>query len=185
MRVKRSIVVTEPELEPITMEDAKSFLKVDDSEDDSLIDLLRRAAREHVEQLTGLSLVTQTRALKLDCFPYCDTIKLTDGPFQSLSHVKYYDANDVLKTVSPSDYWFDSVDGRIQIKNTWPSTKTRQNAVEIEYIAGYEVEQVPGPLLEAMRVVMGYMFEHRDQAVPRYLVDAFIGQYVVVEDVSY
>lgn len=185
MRVKQSKVIAEPDSEPITIDAAKNYLKVFDNEDDSLIDLLRRAAREHIEQLTGLSLVTQTRELKLDYFPFCDTIRLTNGPFQSVTHVKYYDANDVLQTIPSTDYWFDSSDGRIQIKNTWPLIKTRQNAVVIEYVAGFEVEKVPGPLIEAMQIVMGYMYEHRDQSIPKTLVDAFIGQYLVIEDVSY
>lgn len=185
MRIKKSIVVSEPETEPITIEAAKSFLRVEDSDEDSLIDLLRRAAREHVEQLTGLSLTTQTREIKLDCFPYCDTIRLTHGPFQSLESVRYYDVNDAIQMIDPSMYWFDDVEGRIQIKNSWPSTKTRQSAVSIEYIAGYDSEKVPGPIMDAMKIVMGYMFENRDQRVPRDLVDTFIGQYVIIEDVSY
>ena len=53
-------VVTPAASEPITLEEAKNFLRVDGSDDDALIGALISAAREMCEQYTRRILVTTT-----------------------------------------------------------------------------------------------------------------------------
>ena len=190
-KIKRSEVTEGPDGEPISREVVKQQLKIeqDESEEDALIDFKIQMAREHVEDLTGLSLITQTRVIKLDCFPYCDTIALTHGPIQEVTSVQYYGVNDELQTLSASDYWFhqSASEGSIQIKNTWPATGTRKGAVVITYVAGFGDggEDVPMKLREAILVVLTWLFENRDAPVPANLVDALIGSYITTQDVSY
>ena len=59
-----------PAVEPITVDQAKNFLKIDFDDDDNLIAALIQAAREHVEAFTARSLVNKGYIQTLDSFPY-------------------------------------------------------------------------------------------------------------------
>lgn len=190
-KIIQSVVIDEPAVEPIDRDTIADLqLKVDYTTDDALIDLQIKAARQHVERVTGLSLITQTRRIKLDCFPTGDTICLPNGPVQANSVVvTYQDDNDATQTLASADYWVDihSRISRIVIKNSWPSTKYRPNAVDVEYDAGFgdAGTDVPGPLREACLSVLGWMYTNRDQVVPDDFIFHLVSNYVVVQDVSY
>lgn len=160
---------SDPSVEPISLAEAKIDLKVDNTDEDELINILRQAARETVEQHTNRSLITQTRVAKLDWFPCSDTILLPNGPVQSVTTVKYYDASNVLTTMSSGDYWVDSHSGipRIVVKNYWPETYTRPHAVEVTYVCGYGAagSDVPAPLRKACLFILGHFYENRQQVI--------------------
>jgi uncharacterized phiE125 gp8 family phage protein len=193
-KIKYSIVTDGPAVEPIDRTTVvASGLKLGDQEledDEALLDLLIQASREDIEHKTGKSFITQTRQIKLDYFPNCDFIELTNGPVQEEGiEVTYFDADDAEQTLDPALYWVDthSPIARIVIKNSWPETKQRPNAVTVEYVAGYgdEASDVPAGLRSACLIGVGWLYENRDQPVPFDLVDALIGPYVTVQDVSY
>lgn len=60
----------QPLCEPVSLVDAKNFLRVDIDDDDVLITSLIVAARELVEGFTGRSLVNKGYVQTLDSFPY-------------------------------------------------------------------------------------------------------------------
>lgn len=181
-----SVVTEQPAVEPIDRDAiADLHLKVDYTIDDNLIDLMIRSSRQYIEQITGLSLITQTREIKLDYFP-CE-IELTQGPVQSVV-ITYQDENDDEQTLDEDEYWVDthSKIARIVVKNSWPSTKCRPNAVTVEYVAGFgAATDVPSPLREAILVVLGWKYTNRDVPIPIDFVWPLVSTYVVVQDVSY
>jgi uncharacterized phiE125 gp8 family phage protein len=67
------------EEEPLSLADAKLFLHIDHTVDDTLISDLIRAARKHVETVTGKRLVTQIWRLVLDQWPEDGVMKLRAG----------------------------------------------------------------------------------------------------------
>lgn len=189
-KIMYSTVFTAPAVEPIGIEDiGKTHIKVDADDEDSLLALFIQAAREYVEDITGRSLITQTREVTLDHFPCTETIRLSHGPVQSITSVKYQDTDDAEQTLSADSYWTDikSNVARIVIKNSWPATKRRPNAVTIRFVSGYgaSATTVPAALREAVLIVFAWMYENRDQPVPSGLVDQFIGPYIINQDVSY
>ena len=170
------VLVTGPVEEPITLEEAKLHLRVDEDlhEEDGLIDALIRAARVHVENETGRALLTQTWRFYLDVFPrtgYRDTaITLPMSPVQSVTHVKYYNESDVLTTLSAASYVVDlaSDSGRILSASTigWPSSYYRLNAVEVEAVVGWtNVSLIPPTLKAAMKLLIGIWYEQREGVV--------------------
>lgn len=169
MPIIYSNVTDGPDVEPISSSEAKLHLRVDHSSDDALIDILRSTARQIVEQHTNRSLITQTRVIKMDRFPYFDTIRLTNGPVQSLTHIKYYDEDDVLQTLASSAYWedFDSGIARVVVKDSWPATEDKPNAVIITYVAGYgdDSSYVPDALKQAMFLIIGHLYENRQHVI--------------------
>lgn len=122
---------------PITLSEAKSYLKVDHDDDDTLIDQLTRAATEFVESTLGYALITQTIKAVYDDWE----IVLPLSNVQSVTSVKYYDVDNTQQTWASSNYLIDS-DGKpncITKKTSvsWPTLYDRPSAVEVIYIAGY------------------------------------------------
>jgi len=169
MAIVYSKVTSAPTVEPLTLTEAKLDLKIDSTEEDDLLDILIKAARETVEIRTGRSLITQSRAIKLDYFPCTDTIRIPNGPVQAITHIKYYDEDEVLQTLSDSDYWVDADSdiARVVVKDSWPSTEDRPNAVVITYTCGYGAagSNVPAPLRKAMLFILGHLYENRQNVI--------------------
>lgn len=197
MPIIYSNVTSEPSVEPITLTEARLDLKVDSTDDNSLIDILRQVSREMVEMRTNRSLITQTRVIKMDYFP--DTIYLTHGPVQSVTHVKYYNDSEVLTTVSSSDYWVDTASGiaRIIPKDSWPSTYDMPNAVVVTYVCGYgnAGSDIPAPLKKACFMILAHLYENRQSVVmsgsPTAVIEVPMGaeylmsNYILEQNVTY
>lgn len=144
-------------------------LKIDSTDEDNLLTILIKASRETVEMRTGRSLITQTRVMKMDYFPCTDIIRIPNGPVQSITHVKYYDQDEVLQTLDSGDYWVDTDSdiARVIVKDSWPSTEDMPNAVIITYVCGYGAagSNVPAPLRKAMLFILGHMYENRQNVI--------------------
>lgn len=63
------LLKTPPANEPLTIEEAKAWLKVDHDTEDTLIQLLMVTARERCEAVTGLSLMIQQWVAYLPHWP--------------------------------------------------------------------------------------------------------------------
>jgi len=64
-----SILLTPPAAEPVTLADAKAWLRVEHDDDDDVIAALIAGARSHVEAQTRRALITQSWRLVLDRWP--------------------------------------------------------------------------------------------------------------------
>src|SRR6185295_19907165 len=64
-----SILLTGPAVEPVTLAEAKLFLRVEHDDDDDLIAALVAGSRIHVEAQTRRALITQTWRLTRDAWP--------------------------------------------------------------------------------------------------------------------
>ncbi len=120
-----SITASIPSNEPISLEDAKAWLKATDAEDD-LITALISAARAHCERFTGLFLGGQTITQTMDCFPGGDTLSLLKGPVAAVSSI------DVGETEFAADHYIaDPVGRRIVLKEgvSWPRSCSQSPAL--------------------------------------------------------
>jgi uncharacterized phiE125 gp8 family phage protein len=165
----KTLLVTDSAIEPVSVAEVKNHLRITDNYEDTLISGLIASARRIVEQYTRRSLVNQTWRLYRDDFPYSDTIELPFPPLVSVTHVKYYDQDEALQTLSPSQYQTDnrSTPGLIVLSEdgAWPLTEgDKVNAVEIEFIAGYgaTAAAVPSPIRLAITHLVCHWFEHRE-----------------------
>lgn len=64
-----SIIIEQPAVEPISLAEAKSHLREDGDEQDSLIQMFITAARQQAEMITRRALVTQQWKMVIDRFP--------------------------------------------------------------------------------------------------------------------
>lgn len=166
------VISTAPATEPISTATAKSHLRVDISDDDTLIDALVKSARGMAETITRRALITQTWDYILDEWPAGDEIEIPLPPLQSITHIKYKDENGDESTMTASDYIVDikNEPGRIVLASgaTWPSgTLYPVGAITIRFVAGYGVSgsSVPQPILQAMLLDVGHLYENREATV--------------------
>lgn len=85
-----AILLTPPASEPLSVADAKSYLRVEHEDDDAIIAALIASARHHVEALTRTGLITQTWRLVRDGWPVVGRIRPKLGPLRSLIAARIY-----------------------------------------------------------------------------------------------
>jgi uncharacterized phiE125 gp8 family phage protein len=165
MNTNRSIVVTPPAIEAVTLTQAKKQLELSpsDTTHDSQITLLIQAAREQWENDTDTAVMQQSLSMTLPYFPL--EIHLQKRPVQSVTSITYYDTADNLATVPTSIYSLD-IASRVVRENylkDWPMTVDRWDAVTVNYIAGHaSAATVPAIAKQAMLLLIGKYFENRD-----------------------
>lgn len=192
-------VITEPSVEPISLQEAKDHLRETGSDQDSVLLALIVAARQYAENYLRRSLVQQTLELTLDRFPG-RTIELPNPPVQSVTHVKYIDSTGTLQTMDSTLYTLDSYRAPARLEpvwgQIWPYTRSDLNAVQIRYVAGYAPtssptdyrENVPAAVKAWMKARVAQLYEHREGIVvggggiaeiPRAYIDGLLDPYVV------
>lgn len=163
-------LITAPSVEPLTVAEAKTHLRVRHDDEDTLISSLILSARQRVEEVGGLALTTQTWELALDAFPN-GTILLPRSPLQSVTSITYTDTNGDSQTVSSDDYTVDtrSRPGLVHLAfgQTWPATRDIPNAVVVRYVAGFgdDATDVPAPVRQALLLELGTLYAHREDVV--------------------
>ena len=94
-----SLLLTPPALEPLTLDEAKAYLRVDTAADDDLIAALIAGARIHVEAQTRRALITQSWRLVLDAWPEDGRIPVRPAPLQALAAARVYDLDNIAHAV--------------------------------------------------------------------------------------
>lgn len=170
-------LLTPPALEPVSLADAKAHMRVDHADEDAQITAMITSARQRVEALLGRALITRRVRETRDDWPLGPGLTrdskaavLALGPVTALHHVKVYDADGAAGfTGGASDYAVDmaSVPGRIAPMTTgFPCPGRAVGGVEIEYDAGHgaAASDVPGPLRQAILLLVADAYAHRDAA---------------------
>ena len=158
--------VTAPSVEPIALSEAKAFLRIDHSTQDTLIAELIKAARQRVENDTGRSLINTTWDLWFDAFPAERAITVARLPLVSVTHVKSYDDDDTEATFASSSYLVDVIQGRVALNDNkdWPDDLRQFNSGVIRFVAGFgtAATDVPQPLRLACYQLLTNFYEHAD-----------------------
>ena len=164
------VLVTAPSVEPLSLTEAKAFLRVTFDDDDALIAKLVAGARARAEERQGRAYLTQTWDLYLDAFPGSEeAIEIPLPPLLSITSVTYTTSADVPVVLAASEYYVDSVTqpGRIlpAFGKSWPSDTLRiANGVVVRFVAGYgpTAADVPPKVLGAFRKLLAHYYVARD-----------------------
>jgi uncharacterized phiE125 gp8 family phage protein len=156
--------IAEPALEPVTVADARAWLRVTHTSEDTLISDLISAARQDVENQTGLSLISQQWRLTMDDWPDGDIIELPRGPVTGVLAVTVYSANGTPSTMPPTDYLLDmrSDPARLMFEKR-ATLGRRMNGIEIDFSAGFGATgtSVPDLLTRAILLLVAHWYEFR------------------------
>jgi uncharacterized phiE125 gp8 family phage protein len=159
---------TAPTVEPVTVNEARDFLRIDFDDDEVLVGALITAAREYVEGYTERALVNQTWTVKMDDFWGDCVLELPYPPLSSVTSITYVDTDGASQTVATATYTVDtdSEPGRIYLAygKTWPTARSERNAVTITFVAGYgaAASAVPDRAKTAIKMLVGDMYENRE-----------------------
>lgn len=156
-------VLVPPTVEPVTLSEAKAWLKADSgvTDEDDAISGLIVAAREHCESVLGHALLEQTQEYVLDDFPRgLSYIELPRAiPLQSVTHVKYKDSDAVITTWATTEYLVDtdSRPGRVVLayNKSWPTfTRYPAGAVRVTYVCGVKNTSPTVSFSDKLRLAM-------------------------------
>jgi uncharacterized phiE125 gp8 family phage protein len=159
----------DPVQEPVTVGDAKLHCRAlaDVNDEDAVIATYIRAAREVGEGHTCRGWLTQTWKATLSDFANDMPLQMA-GPLQSVTTVKYYDADGALTTLSSSNYTVDTActPGRVCLAPgyTWPALQADRRSwrVEIIYVVGQtSVAAIPSAFKVGTLLMVDHLYENR------------------------
>ena len=158
LSTSRLRVVTPAIAEPMTLTEAKVFLRIDHNADDALILRAIAAVREAAEQYLSYAFMTQTLEYKID-YPKSCTIRLPRGPISEIVGVTSSDANGA-DTVWDAMNYRASSDGFSVILKNHPNAAV----LTIRYAAGLAdtAAGLPALLRQGMLYHLAVAVESRD-----------------------
>lgn len=158
-------IVTPPESEPITLQQARDHLRVDGADEDDLIAALIATARDMAEVFTRRQLVEATLKLTLDAFPGEGVIRIPRPPLIAVTALQYIDTGGVEQTLDADRYQVDALGepGRVvpAYGRQWPATRQMMNAVSVTYRAGYATG-VPDLAKHLVKLLLAHLYENRN-----------------------
>jgi uncharacterized phiE125 gp8 family phage protein len=161
-------LVTGPSTEPLTYAEVKSYLRLNDDSEQSLVTSLITAARGIVEGHTWMPLISQVWAMQFDKDELNTLIvNINKAPLISVDNVTYYDGTNTTATLSATNYESDiyGTPGRFRLKSV-PSVYDRMNALQVNFTCGYaNAASVPQPIKQAMYMIIGHLYENRQDVV--------------------
>jgi uncharacterized phiE125 gp8 family phage protein len=181
-------VTTAPVNEPWTLAEVKSYLKIDDSNEDSMLNTLIKGARMVAESYLNQGLITQTVTEKLDRLGD-PTIYLSVSPVLAVSSFQYANSENTTATFAATDYVVDTFSKPARLNlgygKTWPTLYGNINDVTITYTVGYGTESsaVPFQIRQAILLMVADTYENRQDYVKKlptasqYLLDQYRVQY--------
>jgi len=160
--------ITPPSQEPVSLEDAKAFMRFEGTDEDDLITGLIATARDYLETVTGVSLVTQNWRLYRDGWPQSGLIALAHGPVRSVDTVRVFSRDG---TASEVDLSAARLDGEARPARFYLreiiSRATGFNGIEVDFTAGYgDASDVPAAARQAILRHVTHMFVFRGAIGP-------------------
>jgi uncharacterized phiE125 gp8 family phage protein len=161
-----SILLSVPLVEPVTLDEAKAYLRVEHDDDDDVIAALIAGARVHVEAQTRRALITQSWRLIRDAWPGNGHLVVLPAPLQALTAVRVYRLDGSTQTIDPLAFVVDtaSAPGRVSFASGAPPAPGRPiGGIEFDIDVGYgdEPADVPADLRQAIRTLVAHWYENR------------------------
>jgi uncharacterized phiE125 gp8 family phage protein len=165
-------LIEPPAVMPVTLEEARAFLRVDDTANDPVIEALIAAATAYCDGYSGIlsrGLITQTWQQPVTGFPVAPAtqIRLRLIPVQSIEEVVYFDSDGAPVIMDPADYALhtDAVGTYVSLAPgaSWPTAEVRDDAVQITYVVGYgdAGADVPAALRQAILFMVSAWYDDR------------------------
>lgn len=155
-------LVTPPASEPLTLAQAKTFLRIEHSADDEPITRAIAAARVAAENYIKTVLLPQTWEVSV-ANPSASQLCLPLGPAQSITSITLITEAGATTTMNASNYRL-SVDGFAVLFTNAPSIEK----IVVRFVAGMAttLSEIPLPIVQGMLHHIAVMMENRDGDVP-------------------
>jgi uncharacterized phiE125 gp8 family phage protein len=157
-------LLTAPSIEPLALDEAKAYLRVETSDDDDVIGALIAGSRIHVEAQTRRALITQSWRIAADCWPEDGRLTIIPAPLQTLSAVRVYDFDGLAHDVDTQAFVLDR-GASVLAFAPWavPAPGRIVAGIELDVTVGYGAASadVPEPLRQAIRLLVAHWYENR------------------------
>ena len=164
-----SYLLSGPAAEPVTLAEARVFLRLDVTDEDALVTTLIAAARLPIEGVTARALICQSWRVVLDCWPPGGVVLLPIAPLASLTAVTAYDPAGNATEIATADVLVaaNGTPPRLLLPAGAGTDLRDWQSREIDYVAGYgpDPADVPATLRQALLTLVGYWFENRDSVI--------------------
>ncbi len=158
-------LLTPPTGEPISLDEAKSFARIETGDEDALIGALITGARLRIEAMTGLALMTQTWRYAVDAPTVDRVLRLPIGPVQAIEAVAIVDRAGGSTVVAAADIEADLPSGRVRLKAGPSLAGLAMGGVQVTARVGYgSAAAVPEPLKQAIRLLVAAAYDDRGEA---------------------
>jgi uncharacterized phiE125 gp8 family phage protein len=159
-----SILLTGPAVEPVSLDEAKAFLRVEHDDDDDVIAALIAGARVHVEAQTRRALIVQSWRLVRDSWPAGGRVPILPAPLRELTAARVYRLDGTTQAIDVSAV---AVDASAAPAVAWfeapPAPGRVVGGIELDIEVGYgeAANDVPADLRQAIRLLVAHWYENR------------------------
>lgn len=186
--MSKLVLQTAAAVEPISLAEAKTHLRITGTDDDTYLARLIDVAIATLQQRYWTQICTATFDQYFDNWP-SDHFLLRKHPVLAVSTVKYTDQDGSEQTVSTDTWEQADEDGRgivrLKYNQVWPSDcRGHEDDIVIRYTAGYGDESVtPEPIKQALLLIVTDLYTFRESVAPLRLdrvpqaVDALMSGY--------
>lgn len=157
--------VTDPVATPLSLAEAKTYLRVDSSEDDALIIALIKSATTWAENHTQRAFLSQSWELRVSREDALCGVALPRPPAVSVTTVEYL--NTAGAPIAHNDYTFyEFQDPASIVLESIPqdADPDRPDTVRVTYAAGYgdAPDDLPEDLRSAVYLLCSHLYENRE-----------------------
>jgi uncharacterized phiE125 gp8 family phage protein len=162
-------VITPASTYPVSLTEAKSHLKVDTTADDTYITSIIKAATQLSEEYTNRLFIDTV--IDQTCSDFAQLQTLFKSKVSAVAHVKYYDSDNSLQTLSATVYdtQLNYEPSQIQLaeNQSFPTITKRNDAVVARYTVGYgsAASDVPEIIKQAILLTIGNFYQNRNSVV--------------------
>lgn len=151
--------VAAPADEPLSLAEAKLYLRVDHDAEDLLINDLIVSSRMTAEDWLKRSLITQSWKLAYDaCLPEC--VALPMGPVNSVTSVTVVNRDNTTQEIDSDTYYLNAAKDTLIFDSAVIGFR-----IEIVYSTGFGAgPAVPRPIKQGMLAHIASMYDHRTEA---------------------
>lgn len=155
--------------EVVTVEEQKSFMKIDIDDEDSIIEQMISAATKRIEEYCRISILTQKWNVYYNSLS--DKMELPRAPLQSIDNFYYYDDDYSQNDMDENLYKVFTFEGVAipgyirRLKNqSWPTYTTNGDGIKIEFTSGFgdDSSDVPPDIVMAVFLIVSFWFENRE-----------------------
>jgi uncharacterized phiE125 gp8 family phage protein len=163
-------IKTPPTLEPLTRAEAKNYLRIDSTDDDTLIDGFIKSARQYCEKFQNRIYIETVLTFSLNRIPgMSEEIQLPYLPLVSVDSITIKQKGTDLDVEIDSDmYDVDLESGKIVFNSDFDveydsDLMPTYNCLVIEFTAGYgdAAADVPETVKQAMLLILDHWNSHR------------------------
>jgi uncharacterized phiE125 gp8 family phage protein len=158
-----SLLLAAPAVEPVSLDEARAFLRVEHNDDDEVIAALAAGSRIHVEAQTRRALIPQDWRISADCWPQDGRLTILPAPLQSLIAARVYDAGGNAQTLDTQAFVPDLAGSTLVFAPWALPAPGRLAGIELDVRVGYgdAAIDVPEALRQAIRLLTAHWYDNR------------------------